>query len=38
MEYFKEKGLKYKKELIGNLLKRIGLLLSIMLYIVIILF
>jgi len=38
MEYFKEKGLKYKKELIGKLLKRIGLLLSIMLYIVIILF
>ena len=38
MEYIKEKGLKDQKELISKLLKRIGLLLSIVLYIVIILF
>ena len=38
MEYFKEKMLKYQNELINKLLKRIGLLLSIVLYIVIILF
>lgn len=38
MEYIKEKGFKYKNILISKLLKRIGLFLSLILYIVIILF
>lgn len=38
IEYIKEKGLKYKNVLISKLLKRIGLLLSLILYIIIILF
>ena len=38
MKYIKEKGLKHKNILITKLLKRMGLLLSIFLYIIIILF